>query len=100
MNGCVVSFAGGDDQMRKMNEILSSLPRENLKTLGFLCNHLNKVQQNHEENKMNASNLSIVFWPTLMRPPIMDMADPTKQLGWQLAMAKMIEFPDCIPTID
>ncbi len=94
---------GGDNisiQMNNMVTILSLLPRENLKTLQFLCVHLNKVQQNHELNKMNASNLSIVFWPTLMRPPLMDMADPTKQLGWQLAMSKLIEYPDCIPSVD
>lgn len=103
---CYINFRaviGSDDiagQKKKMSNILSTLPRENLKTLQYLCVHLNKVQQNHEVNKMNASNLSIVFWPTLMRPPLMDMADPTKQLGWQLSMAKMIEHPDCIPEID
>ena len=80
-----------------MGEILSNLPRANLKTLRFVTEHLNIVQKYQEINKMNASNLSIVFWPTLMRPPIMDLADPTKQLGWQIAMAKMIENPDIIP---
>jgi hypothetical protein len=47
---------------------------------------------------MNASNLSIVFWPTLMRPPLADLADPGKQLGFQLSMAKMIESPDFVPS--
>ena len=80
-----------------MQEILSKLPPENLKTLRFLVEHLNTVQKYHEVNKMNASNLSIVFWPTLMRPPILDLADPGKQLGWQISMAKMIENPDIVP---
>lgn len=80
-----------------MREIFSSLPRANLATLRYLCEHLQKVQKSHEINKMTSSNLSIVFWPTLMRPPILDMADPTKQLGWQLAMAKMIENPNSVP---
>ena len=83
-----------------MRQILSNLPRENIKTLRYLALHLNKVQKNQEVNKMNASNLSIVFWPTLMRPPLMDLADSTKQIGWQLSMARIIEDPDFVPEVE
>lgn len=83
-----------------MHNQLSKLPRENLKTLSFLANHLYKVQLHQETNKMSASNLSIVFWPTLMRPPLKDLADPGKQLGFQLTMAKIIENPDFVPDIN
>ena len=51
-------------------------------------------------NKMNASNLAIVFWPTLMRPALRDLADPSKHIAWQLALAKVIENPDLVPAID
>ena len=57
------------------------------------------MQKEEAYNKMSASNLAIVFWPTLMRPPLMDLADKSKQLGWQLSMARMIEHPDFIPEI-
>ncbi len=69
----------------------------NLRTLRYLMDHLHKVQLQHDGNKMNASNLAIVFWPTLMRPPLSDLADPSKQLGWQLVMTMMIEHPEFVP---
>ena len=73
------------------------MPHPNLCTLHFLLAHLNKVQSLQKENRMTASNLAIVFWPTLMRPPLMDLANPSKQMGWQLAMTRLIEQPDCVP---
>lgn len=86
-----------NSQRTRIHEILSSMPRPNLCTLRFLMNHLHTVQANHEVNKMNASNLAIVFWPTLIRPPLMDLADPSKQLGWQLVMTRIIEHPEFVP---
>ena len=86
-----------DVQKAKLHETLSKLPRENLCTLHFLVDHLNIVQQREEQNKMNASNLAIVFWPTLMRPSLRDLADPSKHIAWQLALAKIIENPDLLP---
>ena len=65
-----------------------------------MMEHLHKVQQEQGVNKMTPSNLSIVFWPTLMRPPLMDLADPSKQLGWQLIMTRIIETPDFVPDVD
>jgi len=50
--------------------------------------------EEREVNKMNASNLAIVFWPTLMRPPIADLADLSKQIDWQLMMTRIIENPN------
>ena len=49
---------------------------------------------------MNASNLAIVFWPTLMRPPIADLADLSKQIDWQLMMTRIIDNPStsCDPS--
>ena len=73
------------------------MPHPNLCTLRCFVEHLHKVQLNKDINKMNASNLAIVFWPTLMRPPLMDLADPSKQMGWQLVMTRMIENPQLIP---
>ncbi len=83
-----------------MHEVLTAMPEPNLKTLHFLVVHLNHVSQYSEENRMSASNLAIVFWPTLMRPPLVDLADPSKQLGWQLVMTRLIDHPDYIPRVD
>lgn len=73
------------------------MPRPNLCTLSYLLAHLHRVQLYQETNKMNASNLAIVFWPTLVRPPLMDLADAGKQMGWQLVMTRVIEHPDFVP---
>lgn len=83
-----------------MHEILATMQGPNLKTLHFLVVHLNRVAQHGEVNRMTASNLAIVFWPTLMRPPLVDLADPSKQLGWQLVMTRLIEHPEYIPLVD
>ena len=76
------------------------MPRPNLNTLHYLMHHLNLVQQHREVNKMTSTNLAIVFWPTSVRPPLADLADPNKQLCWQLMMALLIEHPDIIPEVD
>ncbi len=83
-----------------MHEVLAAMPDPNLKTLHYLVLHLNRVSEECERNRMTASNLAIVFWPTLMRPPLVDLADPSKQLGWQLVMTRLIEHPNYIPRVD
>jgi len=96
----VVNSLPADAQQAKMHEILCTMPPPNVKTLRYLLTHLHNVQEHQEINKMSASNLAIVFWPTLMRPPLLDLADPSKQLGWQLAMTLIIEHPDFVPQVD
>lgn len=87
-------------QQAKVHEILTTnMPLPNLKTLRTLVTHLYHVQEYEEFNKMTASNLAIVFWPTLMRPPLLDLADPSKQLGWQMAMTQIIEHPEFVPDL-
>ena len=88
-----------DSQRTRIHEILSSMPHPNLCTFRYLMHHLHQVQANQEVNKMNASNLAIVFWPTLIRPPLMDLADASKQMGWQLIMTRIIEHPDFVPEV-
>ena len=87
-------------QQAKLHEIITAImPLPNLKTLRCLVTHLYHVQEYEEFNKMTASNLAIVFWPTLMRPPLLDLADPSKQLGWQMAMTQIIEHPEFVPDL-
>ena len=43
------------------------LPRSHLFLLGFLMHHLHRVATEYESNNMTASNLAIVFGPTLLR---------------------------------
>ena len=86
-----------ESQRTRIHEILEGMAHPNLCTFHFMMQHLFKVQHQQDINKMTASNLAIVFWPTLIRPPLMDLADPGKQMGWQLVMTRIIEHPDFVP---
>lgn len=47
---------------------LKKLPAANMAVLKYVATHLHAVSQNSSLNKMTSENLSICFWPTLMRP--------------------------------
>ncbi|KAK3824434.1 MAG: hypothetical protein JOS17DRAFT_266421 [Linnemannia elongata] len=52
-------------QLMNLHQVTNQLPDPNYATLKFLMCHLNKVQANQEVNKMGASNLGLIFGPTL-----------------------------------
>ncbi|XP_043856667.1 rho GTPase-activating protein 29-like [Dromiciops gliroides] len=54
--------------LKKIKSLLKKLPGPNYNTIEYLIGHLNRVVQKAEENKMPASNLGIIFGPTLIRP--------------------------------
>ncbi|TDH03018.1 hypothetical protein EPR50_G00158860 [Perca flavescens] len=55
------------DIIHNLQTLLQKLPPYCYSTLQHLISHLQKVSENYE-NKMSASNLGIVFGPTLLRP--------------------------------
>ncbi|KAG0256227.1 hypothetical protein BG011_004693 [Mortierella polycephala] len=56
-----------DPQLQLMNlhQVTNQLPDPNYATLKFLMCHLNRVQSNQAVNMMGASNLGLIFGPTL-----------------------------------
>lgn len=59
-----------EDEMNAVDhlrELCRRLPKSHLFSLGFLMHHLAKVAAEAEVNNMPASNLAIVFGPTLLR---------------------------------
>ncbi|XP_064626065.1 rho GTPase-activating protein 45-like isoform X2 [Lineus longissimus] len=54
--------------INRLSYLVKLLPRPNFKSLGLLMHHLHKVTKLEDLNQMNASNLGIVFGPTLLRP--------------------------------
>jgi len=59
-----------DDQrmaINKLRDLCRKLPKAHYYTLGYLMHHLSRVAAEHEANSMTASNLAIVFAPTLMK---------------------------------
>ena len=51
-----------------VHKIIQDLPEPNFYTCAKIIRHLKRVHDNVAENQMDASNLAIVFGPTLLRP--------------------------------
>ena len=56
------------ERIAKLKDIVTRLPEANSNTISYLMKHLVKVRASREVSKMDASNLAIVFGPTLLRP--------------------------------
>ncbi|XP_068604680.1 rho GTPase-activating protein 29-like [Brachionichthys hirsutus] len=68
----------------KIRDFLHQLPTANYRTLRFLIAHLNRVTEQAEENKMTASNLGIIFGPTLMKP---------RQTDAEVSLSSLVDYP-------
>ncbi|XP_030069640.1 rho GTPase-activating protein 5 [Microcaecilia unicolor] len=56
------------DRLNALKEIVKKFPSVNYDVFKCIITHLNRVSQQNKINRMTADNLSICFWPTLMRP--------------------------------
>merc|ERR1712150_43901 len=56
-------------KVKQMKSLVQSMSSAHRSTLGFLLRHLVKVTEYKDRNRMQFSNLAIVFGPTLMWPP-------------------------------
>ncbi|XP_058870579.1 active breakpoint cluster region-related protein-like isoform X1 [Acipenser ruthenus] len=63
------------EKEHRLVSVLQSLPGVNRNTFLFLLEHLRRVSQNQEVNKMTAQNLATVFGPSLLRPPEEPLGD-------------------------
>lgn len=70
-----------------LHAIINSLPDPNYATLRALTLHLNRVQQHSNANRMNSSNLAIVFGPTLMGA---NTGPNIQDAGWQVRVIDTI----------
>lgn len=70
--------------VEKLREVLKRLPNTNIATLKYIIQHLRRVSELEQENKMSASNLGIVFGPTLMRP---------KPTGATVSLSSLVDYP-------
>ncbi|XP_039999597.1 rho GTPase-activating protein 29-like isoform X1 [Xiphias gladius] len=68
----------------KIRDLLRQLPSANYRTLRFLIAHLNRVTEQVEENKMTASNLGIIFGPTLVKP---------RQTDAEVSLSSLVDYP-------
>ncbi|XP_073948734.1 uncharacterized protein [Choristoneura fumiferana] len=56
-------------KIKEFRDIIQSLPQCNRDTLKYLLEHLLRVTQYSERNRMHTANLAIVFGPTLLWAP-------------------------------
>lgn len=70
--------------VQKLRELLKRLPHANISTLKYIVRHLRRVSELEQDNKMSASNLGIVFGPTLMRP---------KPTGATVSLSSLVDYP-------
>ncbi|XP_034469671.1 rho GTPase-activating protein 29-like isoform X1 [Hippoglossus hippoglossus] len=68
----------------KIRDLLRQLPTANYRTLRFLIAHLSRVNEQAEENKMTASNLGIIFGPTLVKP---------RQTDAEVSLSSLVDYP-------
>ncbi|XP_074549796.1 rho GTPase-activating protein 29 isoform X1 [Halichoeres trimaculatus] len=68
----------------KIRDLLRQLPSAHYKTLQFLIEHLHRVTERSEENKMTASNLGIIFGPTLIKP---------RQADAEVSLSSLVDYP-------
>uniref|UniRef100_A0A7N8XVF6 Rho GTPase-activating protein 29 n=1 Tax=Mastacembelus armatus TaxID=205130 RepID=A0A7N8XVF6_9TELE len=68
----------------KIRDLLCQLPTANYRTLRYLLAHLNRVMEQAEENKMTASNLGIIFGPTLVKP---------RQTDAEVSLSSLVDYP-------
>ncbi|NXH91341.1 RHG29 protein, partial [Edolisoma coerulescens] len=68
----------------KIKDLLKQLPVPNYNTLQYLIGHLHRVTEQSDENKMSASNLGIIFGPTLIRP---------RQSDATVSLSSLVDYP-------
>lgn len=68
----------------KIKDLLRQLPPTHYRTLQFLMEHLHRVTERSDENKMTASNLGIIFGPTLIKP---------RQGDAEVSLSSLVDYP-------
>uniref|UniRef100_A0A668UVY1 Rho GTPase-activating protein 35 n=1 Tax=Oreochromis aureus TaxID=47969 RepID=A0A668UVY1_OREAU len=79
-----------EQRLYTMKDVLRRFPKENYDVFKYVMNHLHKVSQLNRMNLMTSENLSICFWPTLMRPDFSTMDALTATRTYQTIIETFI----------
>ncbi|XP_060775364.1 rho GTPase-activating protein 15 isoform X1 [Neoarius graeffei] len=63
-----VKLSDYSDKVERMKSLVDSLPPPNHDTMRHMFQHLKRVMEHSNSNRMTTQNIGIVFGPTLMRP--------------------------------
>ncbi|XP_008051471.2 rho GTPase-activating protein 35-like [Carlito syrichta] len=80
-----------EQKLHALKEVLKKFPKENHEVFKYVISHLNKVSHNNKVNLMTSENLSICFWPTLMRPDFSTMDALTATRTYQTIIELFIQ---------
>ncbi|XP_065427004.1 rho GTPase-activating protein 35 [Chrysemys picta bellii] len=80
-----------EQKLHALKEVLKKFPKENYEVFKYVIFHLNKVSHNNRVNLMTSENLSICFWPTLMRPDFSTMDALTATRTYQTIIELFIQ---------
>ncbi|XP_069776035.1 active breakpoint cluster region-related protein-like isoform X2 [Narcine bancroftii] len=85
----------------QMTSLLCQVPQPNLNTLLYLFNHLKRVTQHEELNKMSLHNLATVFGPTLLRSnPEGESTDISHMVVVQVQVIFHFLSKETLPSLD
>uniref|UniRef100_A0A3B3TVK8 Rho GTPase-activating protein 35 n=1 Tax=Poecilia latipinna TaxID=48699 RepID=A0A3B3TVK8_9TELE len=79
-----------EQRLYAMKDVLRKFPKENYDVFRYVVSHLNRVSQLSRVNLMTSENLSICFWPTLMRPDFTTMDALTATRTYQTIIETFI----------
>ncbi|XP_069809511.1 rho GTPase-activating protein 27 isoform X3 [Dendropsophus ebraccatus] len=65
-----IKFSDQNQKIRRLKELILSLPPPNLETMRLLFSHLCRVIEHKDSNRMSVQSVAIVFGPTLLRPEL------------------------------
>ncbi|XP_040908231.1 rho GTPase-activating protein 35 [Toxotes jaculatrix] len=79
-----------EQRLYTMKDVLRKFPRENYDVFKYVVSHLHNVSKLSRVNLMTSENLSICFWPTLMRPDFSTMDALTATRTYQTIIETFI----------
>ncbi|XP_060618970.2 rho GTPase-activating protein 9 isoform X1 [Anolis sagrei] len=94
-----VKLPDSKDKVAKLVGLIQSLPQPNRDTLRYILEHLRKVMEHSDVNRMTTQNIGIVFGPTLLRHE-RDSASLVEGMVYQNQVVEMLltEFPNIFAT--
>lgn len=78
-----------NERLIGIRRLVHALPEPNFKTLKYMTEHLVRVMNHAAENKMDGSNLAIVFGPTLLRAQV-ETPDMVYNFGYQNSVVEQL----------
>eukprot|EP00045_Choanoeca_perplexa_P011501 m.122471 g.122471 ORF g.122471 m.122471 type:complete len:1120 (+) comp15653_c0_seq2:141-3500(+) len=77
------------ERLESIKAVLLQLPAVNVRTLDFILTHLQTVVSHKDVNKMQVTNVALIFGPTMIRPAV---ETPMTMLSDMAAKNKLMEL--------